>query len=218
MGLASEQILQFLAQLCCRNLRGGDVGLSGAEQGGVRQSKIQLVEEVFAAFNNNSVAALLHQSGEGDLVVVNDLVELCAARNSKGQSAGAACILDGTGAALNQHYARGCVVVQQFGGGKKLEVVCVLNGRSVTMLHEAGDLGVSLKISLNPTQKTIKSVNVGAEGHHQIVSLGRNTNGRDGRSKYGQVELGSINADAGEVLNRHSLFLSMYLSVVTPYT
>lgn len=56
MGLASKQILQFLAQLCGRNLRGGDVRLSGAEQGGVRQSKIQLSEKVFAALNNNSVA------------------------------------------------------------------------------------------------------------------------------------------------------------------
>ena len=156
MGLASEQIPQFLAQLRCRNLRGGDVGLSGAEQGGVRQSKIQLVEEVFAASTTTAWTALLHQSGEGDLVVVNDLVELCAARNSQGQSAGAACILDGTGAALNQHYACGCVVVQQFGGGKKLKVVCVLNGRSVAVLHEAGDLRVSLKVSLNPAQKTVK--------------------------------------------------------------
>ncbi len=100
--------------------------------------------------------------------------------------------------ALNQHYACGCVVVQQFGCGKKLKVVCVLNRRSVVVLHEAGDLGVSLKVSLNPAQKTIKSVNVGAEGHHQIVSLGRNTNGRDGRGKYGQVELGSINTDVGK--------------------
>ena len=163
MGLASEQILQFLAQLRCRNLRGGDVGLSGAEQGRVCQSKIQLVEEVFAAFNNNSVTALLHQSGEGDLMVVNDLVELCAARNSQGQSAGTACIMDGAGAALNQYYACCCIVVQQFGGGKKLRLSACLMGSSVAMLHEAGDLGVSLKISLNPTQETIKSVNVGAE-------------------------------------------------------
>ena len=34
---------------------------------------------------------------KGTQVVVNDLIELCAARNSQGQSAGAACILDELG-------------------------------------------------------------------------------------------------------------------------
>ena len=46
VGLAGEQVLQFLTQLSCGNLRGGDVRLSGAEQGGVRQGKIELSEEI----------------------------------------------------------------------------------------------------------------------------------------------------------------------------
>ena len=176
------------------------------------------MEEILAALHNNGVAALLHQSGEGDLMVIDNLVKLRATRNGQGQGTGAARILDGTGAALNQHNACVGVVVQQLGRGKKLQIIRVLNGRGVAMLHEAGDLRVSLKVGLDPAQKTVKSVNVGAKRNHQIVRLRRDANRCDSGGKYGQIELGGIDTDLGEVLNRHRLFLSMYLSVVTPHT
>ncbi len=64
-------------------------------------------------------------------MAVNDLIELCAARNKARAGAGAACILM-AGAALNQYYAYSSSPAAR--EAEEAYVVCVL--RSVAMLHE----------------------------------------------------------------------------------
>ncbi len=127
VGLASEQILRFLAQLLDRNLRVDTLRLSGAEQGGFAKSKIQLVGLHGGSQQQQRGRASPSSGVEGTWCCQRPRRTLRGIGTARGQTPVQTAIWMEPGPRTST--TRGCSSPAVRRRGKKLEVVCVLNGR-----------------------------------------------------------------------------------------